>query len=299
MSARGLLVQSRYVLRDAARAFRRNGLMSLAAVTILMVTLLVVAASVAAVANLEHLTAALESQVEIVAYLNPGLSAAQRDAAVAAARAAPGVTRVAFVSKEEALDRLQRSFAGSVAFRDLVETNPLPDSLDVRVARGEDIEPAARAIARVGGVDEVSYGVQAVDRLLVLTRTVRWLGAGGAAVLMAVGLIISVNTIRLTVIARRQEIEIMKLVGAGGWYVRMPLLIEGTMQGLVGAAAAAAVALAGYEVAVRRVRDVLPFLPMLGTGEVAAAVAGAAFGVGIAMGLAGSAIAVQRFLRAS
>ncbi|MGH2348677.1 MAG: FtsX-like permease family protein, partial [bacterium] len=114
----------------------------------------------------------------------------------------------------------------------------------------------------------------------------------------AVAVVVVVNTIRLTVIARRQEIEIMGLVGATRWFIRWPFLIEGMLQGLLAATASAALLASGYAITAARLESSLPFLPLLPAREVVTALAGILLLVGVGVGTAGSAIAVRRFLPA-
>ncbi len=291
-----LAEQAVYFAADATAGFRRNGLMTVAAVTTVMVALLVVGTAVLLGLNLSHMAAALEAQVEVVAFLRDGLSSSETARLQRVMAAAPGVASVRFVGRGEALARLRERLGNAAAFDDLETTNPLPDSFEVQVADPGRTKAVAAAIAGIAGVEEVTYGAQVTDRLLALTRSVRILAALLTLFLTGVALIVVVNTIRLTVIARQREIEIMRLVGATRWFVQWPLLLEGVLEGAAAAVAAAAVLVAVYTLGVARVAGALPFLPLVPVADaLRAAVTGMA-AAGVVVGAAGSLIAVRRFV---
>ncbi len=284
-----------YFAAEAVMSVRRNGLMSAAAITTVMVVLLTVGASILIGANLANIAGALEADVQIVAFLHEGrppdaVALVQRRVA-----GLPGVAAVRFVSRDEALTRLRHSLGGEEALGNL-DTNPLPDSLEVQVIDPQRAAAVADAVREVPGIDDVTYGAQAVDRLLALTRGVRVLTVAAGIVLGAVAVIVIVNTIRLTVIARRQEIEIMGLVGATRWFIRWPFLIEGVLHGVIAAGFAAALLTAGYALTAARVAAGLPFLPLLPAPHLAGVLAGGLLLAGVGVGGAGSIIAVRRFL---
>lgn len=281
---------------DAWASFRRNGLMTAAAVTTVAVALLVVGSAVLIGLNLARIAAVLEDQVQVVAFLRDRLTAAEAAEVRSAARNLPGVAAVQFVGRDEALARLQAHLGKGEAFGDLVSTNPLPDSLEVRPNDPQQAPAVAQAVAALPGVVEVSYGGQVVDRLMALTRGVRVVAALLTLFLTAVALVVVVNTIRLTIIARRREIEIMQLVGATRWFVRWPFLIEGLLQGAAAAAAAVLVLGTVYAVGVLRLQATMPFLPVVAVGDAGRPLVLALLASGLGVGTAGSLIAIRRFL---
>ncbi|HVH31731.1 MAG TPA: permease-like cell division protein FtsX, partial [bacterium] len=158
---------------DAGTSFRRNGLMTVAAVTTIMVALLVVGTAVLLGLNLSHMAATLEAQVEVVAFLRDGLSPSALARIQETLRAMPDVASVQFVSRAEALGRLRQRLGDSTAFADLESSNPLADSLEVRLVDPARARVVAGALSNLSGVDEVTYGAQVLDRLLALTQGVR------------------------------------------------------------------------------------------------------------------------------
>src|SRR5574337_929373 len=161
---------------DAGTSFRRNGLMTVAAVTTIMVALLVVGTAVLLGLNLSHMAATLEAQVEVVAFLRDGLSSSALARVQETLVAMPDVASVQFVSRAEALGRLRQRLGDSTAFADLESSNPLPDSLEVRLVDPARARAVAAAITHMSGVDAVTYGAQVLDRTVA---------AGGAIIVLA------------------------------------------------------------------------------------------------------------------
>jgi cell division transport system permease protein len=296
--ARALRAEWRVIVGDALAGMRRNALMAAAATSTIVVALAVAGCGLLVSANLIHLAAMLEGQVEVVGFLRDGLSAAQQQDALARIAAAPGVRSAKIVGRSAALGRLQRAFGASAAIVDLLPANPLPDSIEVHVTDAARTRAVASAIQRTPGIEEVVFGAPVVDRLVAATRAVRLAGGAAAALLTAAALLIIVNTIRLTVAARRQEIEIMTLVGATRGFIRWPFLIEGALQGAAAALVTTVLLGAGYVFLVTRVSASLPFLPMLPAATILPIALAVVWALGIAVGICGSEIGLRRYLTA-
>lgn len=294
--ARRLAAAVGYGAAEAWTAFRRNGLMSLAAVLTIMVTLLLVGAGAAVAANLRLMASILEGQVEVIAYLRDGLGGAEMRRAAEAVRAVPGVRGVEVVGRDEALARLQTALGERISLQDMIETNPLPESLEITLIDPAQARQIAAAVRAVPGVEEVTFGGQVLDRLLAATRLLRGGGATAAALLGAVALIIIMNTIRLTILSRRQEIEIMQLVGAGGWYVRSPFMLEGALQGGLATALAGLLLAPAYVLLRARLEALLPFLPLVRAEALLPTLLGTLAVGGVLVGMSGSLLALRRFL---
>ena len=287
----------RYLASEGFQAFRRNGLMSVAAVTITVVTLIALGSALVVSGALGYIAHQIEAQVQVVVYLKDGL----RPSAVAAARqrlgAFPGVTRVTYVSKQQALEQLRRSVGGGAEFRDLGARNPLPASFVVTADRPGRLSAIAGAAARLPWTDSVSYSAETVGRLLAMTRAVRAFGAAAGGALALIALVVIASTIRLTVYARRAEIEVMRLVGATTWFVRWPFVVEGAVTGVCGALVALAVVAGAYALVARSAHASLPFLPLPTAQEVAVDLSWKLLLWGMVIGVAGSLLAVRRYLR--
>jgi cell division transport system permease protein len=227
----------------AWRGFWRNALMSLAATATMVLMLVLLAGFWLVQAGLGAGVSYVEEKVEVVADLRDvaGAEDALTVPAVelmARLAADPSVRSVSFVSKEEALARFRARLAerGQADITGFLERNPLPASLEVKLVDPRRYESAVETLR---GADDIVQQVvevkRLVDRLTTVTGVLR---TGGTVLLLLVGftvLFIIVNTIRLAVVARATEVEIMRLVGASDAFIRWPFIFEGAFVGLAGA----------------------------------------------------------------
>jgi cell division transport system permease protein len=231
------------------QGLRRNGLMTLAATATMLLMLLLLAGFWLVQAGLAAGVQYVEQKVEIVADLRdvPGADGAltvQGVALAADVAALPSVRSVTFVSKDEALAsfRERLRLRGQVDLTGFLDRNPLPASLEVKLVDPRQFQPIVSLLQdRTRVVDDVVEVQKLIEQLTTVTGVLR---TGGFAFLVLVGfvvLFIIVNTIRLAVVARREEIEVMRLVGASDAFIRWPFIFEGAFVGLLGAAAALAI----------------------------------------------------------
>jgi cell division transport system permease protein len=206
-------------------------------------------------------------------------------------RVAPG--GVTFISKQEALKTMEKKYP------DLVENlpgNPLPRSFEVKPTKGEHVEAISQSLEPPPpGVEKVSYGKKTAKRVLQVARVFTALSVLGIIVLLGAATILIGNTIRLSIFARRREIEVMKLVGASNWFVRGPFVVEGMMTALAGSIVAVLLLFLGKEL-------VLPVITGGGSGESDVnawpfpVISAIVVGIGLMLGAAGSGITIRRFL---
>jgi len=214
-------------------------------------------------------------------------------------RARPDVVSVRFISKDEEL----RNFASDPRNQQLiqqVEGNPLPAKIEVRVARLDDvkrIDAVARQWRGADRNDPTDYRGDIISNMLRLST---WLTIGGLVmlgILLVVSVVIVMNTIRTAVYHRRQEIELMKLVGATEWFVRGPFVVEGVMTGVIAAALAVGLLLAVYRPFVERFQAELFFLPLSYDPRFVPVLAQDLLVAGAALGAVGAYVSVRRFVR--
>jgi cell division transport system permease protein len=229
-----------FALREALRSAERNPFMSFLSVAAVAAALAVAGAWMLLQANTQLLLAGFEQRVEVVAYLRTGLAPEAVSATASALAALPGVRSMELVSPDEAARALSRD-PELKKYLEVLGRNPLPASVRLRM---ETEDPArlrilAEQSKALPGVDEVDYGREAVERLLKAFSVVRWLLSAVAGLLGAVALLVVANILKLTAHSRRAELSIMRLVGAPGWFVRLPFLLEGMLQGVLGGLLAA------------------------------------------------------------
>lgn len=228
----------RLVTREALLSFRRAPLLSLLSVTTIAFSLFVVGLFGLVALNLRQALRGVEERVEVVAFLLRGTPPETIAGASQDIGAFPEVLSVSYVSSEEALERARTELVEfRDAYRDL-EVNPLPPSLEIRLREGYRDAVHAQAVAdrltSFDFVEDVRFGRDWIERLDRLRNV------AGIVVLMiglafaGVAIVIIGTTIRMTVLQRAGEIGIMRLVGAGDWFIRGPFLLEGALKGFLG-----------------------------------------------------------------
>lgn len=279
-------------LREAVAAFRRAPLLTGLSAAMVGLALFVVALFALAAFNLRMAIQAVEERVEVVAYMEEGTSPEEIEIARSELARLPEVAAVRHVTKEEALERARRDLPEFSELFGATELNPLPQSLEVRLRDGLRTQEAVAQIAAIADdypfVEEVAYGREWVDKLFALRRiagvTTAVLGGGfGLVAALIIG-----TALRIAIFARRDEIYIMRLVGARNGFVRRPFLIEGAIAGLIGGALALALTWATYRAVSGFLFSISWMPPGWGAGLV---------GAGAAFGILSSAIAVRRHLR--
>jgi cell division transport system permease protein len=286
-----------FSIRRAWQGFWRNALMSLAA-TLTMVLMLLLLAGFFVLQNV--LLASLsfvEQKVEVVAYVQNTATQDQVDGLVAKVTAMPQVASVEFVSRDEALARFraQQQAQGREDITSSLDANPLYASLNVKLKDPSRLDTVA-GVLRDDPIIRSVINIQAlVDRVLTVTSVVR---TAGVAILAIVGLIvlfIIVNTIRLAVVARAEEIEIMRLVGASDAFIRWPFVFEGALVGLFGAGITLALLAAASGPLSQAVVGFFNVLP-LELGPVARDTAVLVMGTGVGVGVLGAWVSVRTYL---
>jgi cell division transport system permease protein len=241
----------------------------------------------------------IKKELKVQVYFASGTTDAQEAAVGQKLRhlphVAPGRQGVVYVSKEQAFRQQAKKFPE--LYKD-VPSNPLPDAWVVTPVKGEYTPELGRRIQQAGypGVDDVRWGSTTAKRVLTIAEVI-WIAFLIAVVLLVIAsTLLIANTIRLSIFARRREIEVMKLVGATNWFIRGPFMLEGLLCGLIGSIVAVVLLVLGKEIA-------LPsLLPHIGGGSDVHALpfglnALALLATGLLLGAAGSGLTMRRFLQ--
>lgn len=285
-----------YFLREVLVNLRRSPLMTLSAVTTVMVLQLILGSFALLWLNLDNWTQAFTQQVQVVAFLDEELSPEALEKLQKKIQTIGHVTQVRFVDRDEAFAQLQKEMKGKISLSDVGE-NPLPDRYDVRVDEARFLAPVADKIFKLKGVYKVKYGGDIAKRLINLSNTVSWVGGAVSCMLVLATVTVVGNTIRLTVFARRREIEIMQMVGAARWFIQVPFVLEGVLQSLAGSALAIIVLSPGYESLAEWMADTLPFLPSLPGEQLGEWLYPLLLILGCLVGALGSLLSVNRYLK--
>jgi cell division transport system permease protein len=226
-----------FSLRRAWQGFWRNALMSLAATATMVLMLLLLAGFWILRTGLQAGIDYTESKVEVVADLKSEAKDDQVEGVQAALLEMPEVDAVEYVSKEEALARYRATLQeqGEEDLTRYLDANPLPASLEVKLVDPSIFGNVVEFLRADPAVEKVKEGQKTVDSLLAITNVLSTAGTVVLVIIAFIVLFIIVNTIRLAVVARAEEIEIMRLVGASDAFIRWPFVFEGAMVGFLGA----------------------------------------------------------------
>ena len=233
-------------VRDAFRSVVRNFSLSLAAITCITITLILVALSMVITANVNNFTKTLEEELSIVVYLNEDVSAEMENEIYSNISGLEGVEKATLKTKEEWKKEIQSYSSELDATLSYLEDNPLLDSVIVKVKDINSISYVASIIRNYDGVKSALYGEETVDKMIAIFDIVKKATLVVVLALILVTAFLISNTIKLTIFSRKSEIEIMRLVGTSNFVIKQPFIIEGFFLGLIGSAIPIIVTIYGY-----------------------------------------------------
>lgn len=231
----------RFVLHETWESLLRNATMQAAAISTACIALILLGGAGMALYKLDAAASALPSQFEAEVFLTMSATREQALQLKAELESWQAVERVVLTPRELAWEEQKQKLAADVNLADI--PNPLPDKLTVRVRDPEQLPAVAERIQQSPLVDEVIDSRAELQTVLSLSRLVRWIGLGVGGLLLLAALILIYNTVRLTIFSRQREVRVMALVGATLRSIRLPFILEGMTQGLVGGALAATLTL--------------------------------------------------------
>jgi cell division transport system permease protein len=286
-----------FSLRRAWQGFWRNALMSLAATATMVLMLLLLAGffiiQTGLLAGLEF----TEQKVEVVAYIQPNATDRQVATLQDELEAMPEVDTVTFINRDLALERFREDMEaqGREDLTQYLDSNPLYASLEVKLVDPSALRSVGDHLRGDPAVRNVINIEDLVDRVLTVTSILRTAGTVLLLVVGAIALFIIVNTIRLAVVARAEEIEIMRLVGASDAFIRWPFVFEGAFVGFLGAAVTLAVLAAVADPLSAFMVDFFRVLP-LEVGSLTRDLVTLVMGTGVGLGILGSWLSVRTYL---
>ena len=227
-----------YLFRETTSGLRRNGLVAFAAISTTFIALLLFGLSLLISRQVSLMIDAATGNVEVAVYLTDPVNPATVGSLTDTLNELPAVANVEFESKQEACDRFKELFANQPALVNNVECDALPASLRVKLDAPEQYTQVAAVLEGQPGIDRIVDQSAFLDRLFAVTRVFRVGVLLISFVMLVSAAILIANTVRMGLFARRKEIGIMKLVGATNWRIRIPFLVEGMFESLIGAVAA-------------------------------------------------------------
>ena len=286
-----------FSLSRAWQGFWRNGAMSLAATATMTLMLLLLSGFFIVQNGLLAGLQFVEQKVEVVADLRATAPEAEVEQLRLRIGSLPEVRDVTFVSKETALQRFRdaRAAQGEEDLTSYLDVNPLHASLEVKLRDPSDFAAVTDALRADPLVERVKNITDLVARVLTVTEFLRTAGVVILAIIGAIVLFIIINTIRLAVVARAEEIEVMRLVGASDAFIRWPFVFEGALVGLIGAALTLAVIALAADSLSTFMFEFFRVLPIR-VGAIARDVAVLVIGSGVGLGVLGAFVSVRTYL---
>lgn len=292
----------KYLLTHALINLVRAGWGSLASIASIAVSFIIIGIFILVIQHFNALIAEWQEQFQVSVFLDDQITPLQLDMLKRRIENEAAVKAFTFTSKEEALTSFRRELKGQESLLEGLGDNPLPASFQLKIREeyqsSEALKGLRAFLSRLEGVEDIQYGQEWVERMTRAERLIRLLGIIIGSVLTLGSAMIVSNTIRLAVYARAQEIEIMHLVGATKAYIRAPFLVEGMLQGSLGAALALGVLFAAYRFVAPTFNVVSPLLSIgANRGFLESSMMAGLVGGGAAIGALGSSLAVNRFLK--
>jgi cell division transport system permease protein len=297
-------VRPRFFLAEAIRSIRANVAVSIAATVTVLIAVFILGAFIPSFLYVQSTVDSQKERVDIRAYISDSAKVAQVNDLqneLKELQAQGLVQEFTYINKDQALEEL-RGRLKDPSVTDFLSSNPIPANFRIKPGAAEQADEVIAAIDSHPAVDEelgVSYGKETTDKLLTVARFIQWAGLALITILLVASILLIGNTIRLSIFARRREVEVMKLVGATNWFIRWPFVIEGVICGLVGAVLSVALLWAvkvgvvdqwidGTDSALQRDEATTIGFPLLGLVLIAA---------GALVGAIGSGITLRRFLK--
>lgn len=287
-----------YFWGETFRSLFRNRFMAIASVLTVTLSMFILGVFLSAVLNINHMASYLENQVEMTVYLKDGLTTDQVMGIGKYLKAQPGMKEIKFTNKDQAMKDFRERMGDQQGLLDAINGNPLPASYQMSFQMPEQLKTAAEVVAKYQGVETVQYGKDIIEQLYKVAQVIRLSGIVLIIFLAGAELFIISNTIRLTVFARRREIQIMKYVGASNGFIRWPFLFEGMVIGFLGSGFASFILWEGYKTVVSEMAAAgLVFIPMIPLWPFMGYTTLIILAAGIVIGVMGSAISLRKYMK--
>ena len=288
-------------IRDAFKSVFRNFSLSLASISCITITLIIVAVSIIASLNVENFAKEIESDLTIVVFLDSDTTKDEVKDLTKEIKNTTNVESVTFQGKEEVKDQMSKE---SDTFKSVMsewskEDNPLKDTFKIKVKDATEISHTAKKIKKMDKVSLVRYGEGMVDKLVKAFTSIEKVAYGVVIALVVVTVFLIINTIKLTIFSRKREISIMRLVGASNFSIKTPFIIEGMFLGLIGSIIPVLLTTFGYLAFYKHFDGYLftKLIELIKPEPFIYTTSGIVVVIGILVGMIGSASAVRKYLK--
>lgn len=288
-----------YFLGQSFKGLWRNGIMTVASITVLMSCLVVMGSFALLILNIDVNLEQLGLLNEIVVFVDETKTDDEVSAIGEQIRALDNIDEVIFISNEQALEEEKVKYAEYSDLYELVEgDNPLRDSFVIKYSDNSKAATTAYQLGQIDGIAKVNHRQDLAATIERIKSGISLVLVWFMAILFVVSIFVIINTIKLAVHARRSEITIMRYVGATDWFVILPFVLEGIIIGIISSGLAYLIEWYMYSYVVTMVGDNFNMIKILSFNEIGLSVGVAFLGIGIITGIIGSTISTRRYLRA-
>ncbi|HIS39107.1 MAG TPA: ABC transporter permease [Candidatus Onthousia faecavium] len=288
-------------VREAFKSVFRNFSLSLASISCITITLIIVAASIIITFNLQNFTSEMEKDLTIVVFLDNNITEEETTELMAELRDMTNVESLTYQSKASIKEEMRKE---SEVFDEVMSTwsdedNPLKDTFQIKVKDVEKIGDTAKSIEKMEEVSSVKYGEDMVDNLLIAFESIQKISYGVVIALVLVTVFLIINTIKLTIFSRKREISIMRLVGASNFMIKTPFIVEGMVLGMFGSIIPILIICFGYVALYEQTNGYLysQMITLIEPEPFIYMISGIILVIGIIVGMVGSASAVRKYLK--
>lgn len=287
-----------FFIKDAFRSLNRNKTISIAAAATVAATLFIFGIAILAMLNINQGILEVQSKVELKVYLQDNITKAERENIQKKVDSIEGIVKMNYETKSEALSKFKSQLGdqNKSLVEGLDKENPIPGAFIIKVKQPEIISTVVKNIEGMPGIDSIQDGRGIVDKIITISRTIKWAGSIILIILIGVCLFLIGNTIRITLYSRRKEIGIMKYIGATDWFIRWPFIIEGIIIGLIGALVSNIILYYLYKIVYNKASNALIMIQMVNPQYVITNILGVFVLAGIIIGAVGSVLSIRKFL---
>ncbi len=286
-----------YLIKEGFKSILTHGFMSFASVTIVVACLVIMGSFALIAVNVDSMLDDLESQNQVVAYVEETFTEDQARALQTQIEYISNIRSCQFVSRQQAKEELAASYEDSSMFQDVPDT-AFRDRFIIYLQDISLMEQTQEQLYNIIGIAEIRADLQVAQGFVTVRNVISAVSLILVVVLVIVSVFIMSNTVKLATLSRRDEIAIMKIVGASNWFIRFPFVVEGLVLGLLGGALAFLLEWGVYDVVATRIMSMLGgLINVIPFGSISVAVMAVYMGVGLVVGVFGSSIAIRNYLQ--
>ncbi|MCT8976424.1 permease-like cell division protein FtsX [Clostridium sp. CX1] len=288
----------KFFIVDSLKSLKRNKTVSSASAATVAATLFIFGIFLLSILNVKQGILEVESRVEAKIFLKDNITMTQQRDLEKKIKEVNGVVDVQYESKAQAMEKFKDQLGeqNKSLVEGLDKDNPMPNSYIIKVQSPEIVSQVVTNVKGMEGIESIKDGREIIDKLMAITKTIKWVGTVIFIILIGVSLFLIGNTIKITVYSRRREIGIMKYIGATDWFIRWPFIIEGIIIGVVGGIVADLLLYYAYRIAYVKASTGLMVIQLIDPQYILTSVLGLFILAGIVIGSLGSILSIRKFL---